>query len=95
MTAHQSSAPRTAALVGEPVLAPLPGDLYGYEQLLPAEDQAVLLRLREWLQREVAPIANDHWARGEFPHQLVPSLGELGVIGLGYAGRGGRRPAGC
>ena len=93
MTAHQSSAPRTAASasVGEPVLAPLVGDLYGYEQMLPAEDQAVLLRLREWLQREVAPIANDQWSRGEFPHHLVPSLGELGVIGLGYDRPG--RPA--
>ena len=84
MTAHQSSAPRTAAVDGEAVLEPLPGDLYGYEQVLPAEDQAVLLRLREWLQREVAPIANDQWSRGEFPRHLVPSLGELGVIGLGY-----------
>ena len=43
MTVHQSSAPRTASSVGEPVLAPLVGDLYGYEQMLPAEDQAVLL----------------------------------------------------
>jgi glutaryl-CoA dehydrogenase len=91
VTAHQSSAPRTASSVGEPVLAPLVGDLYGYEQMLPVEDQAVLLRLREWLQRDVAPIANDQWSRGEFPHHLVPSLGELGVIGLGYDRPG--RPA--
>ena len=51
----------------------------------------MLLRLREWLQREVAPIANDQWARAEFPHDLVPRLGELGVIGLGYDRPG--RPA--
>ncbi len=91
MTAHESPAPRTAAPAGKGALAPLPGDLYGYEQMLPPEDQEVLLRLREWLQREVAPIATDQWSRGEFPHHLVPSLGELGVIGLGYDRPG--RPA--
>jgi len=91
VTAHQSSAPRTAVSAGEPVLAPLVGDLYGYEQMLPVEDQAVLLRLREWLQREVAPVANARWSASEFPHELVPGLGELGVIGLGYDRPG--RPA--
>ena len=89
--AGQATAPRTPEPSGPAVLEPLPGDLYGYEQMLPAEDQEVLLRLREWLQREVAPIANDQWARAEFPHHLVPRLGELGVIGLGYDRPG--RPA--
>ncbi len=74
------------------VLERLPGDLYGYEQMLPAEDQEVLLRLREWLQREVAPIANDQWARAEFPHHLVPRWASSGSIGLGYDRPG--RPAG-
>ena len=86
-----TTAPRTAEPSGPALLEPLPGDLYGYEQMLPQEDQEVLLRLREWLQREVAPIANDQWARAEFAHHLVPQLGELGVIGLGYDRPG--RPA--
>ena len=88
---EQVTAPRTAPTTNEAVLPRLVGDFYGYEQMLPAQDQEVLLRLRTWLQREVAPIANDHWSRGEFPHHLVPALGELGVIGLGYDKPG--RPA--
>ena len=86
-----ATAPRTPAPSGPALLEPLPGDLYGYEQMLPQEDQEVLQRLRGWLAREVAPIANDHWARAEFPHHLVPQLAELGVIGLGYDRPG--RPA--
>ena len=86
-----AAAERTPVPEGPGVLEPLPGDLYGYEQMLPAEDQQVLLRLREWLEREVRPIANDFWARAEFPHHLVRPLGELGVIGLGYDRPG--RPA--
>lgn len=60
------------------------GDFYGYEQLLPANDQLVLLRVREFVQREIAPIANDFWARSEFPHHLVPKIAELGIVGIGY-----------
>jgi glutaryl-CoA dehydrogenase len=66
---------------------PLPlliGDFYGYEQLLPEQDQRLLLRVREFLQAEVAPVANDHWARAEFPHSLIPRFAELGIVGLGY-----------
>jgi glutaryl-CoA dehydrogenase len=76
---------------GTGLLEQLPGDLYGYEQMLPAPDQEVLLRLRSWLQDNVAPIANQQWANAEFPHHLLPSLGELGVIGIGYDRPG--RPA--
>jgi glutaryl-CoA dehydrogenase len=65
-------------------LPPLVGDFYGYEQLLPNHDQELLLRAREFLQEEVAPVANDHWARAEFPHALIPRFAELGLVGLGY-----------
>jgi glutaryl-CoA dehydrogenase len=86
-----STAPRTADADGPDLLPALPGDLYRYEQLLPPEDQRVLANLRSWLQREVAPIANEQWSKAEFPHHLVPLLGDLGVIGLGYDRPG--RPA--
>ena len=81
-------APRPAG----PALKALLGDFYGYEQLLPERDQQSLARLRRWLDRELAPIANDHWARAEFPHHLIPQLAELGIVGAGYDRPG--RPAG-
>ena len=65
-------------------LTPLVGDFYGYEQLLPEADQQLLRRVRAFLLEEVAPVANDHWARAEFPHALIPRFAELGIIGLGY-----------
>ena len=40
--------------------------------------------MRTFLEREVAPIANDFWSRSEFPHHLVPKIAELGIVGLGY-----------
>jgi glutaryl-CoA dehydrogenase len=61
----------------------LPGDLYGYADLLTPEEQAVLLRVRAFLTERVAPIADDYWERAEFPHHLVPEIAELGIVGLG------------
>ena len=37
-----STAPRTAVTDGPDVLPALPGDLYGYEQMLPTQDQQVV-----------------------------------------------------
>lgn len=87
----ETTAPRTPQTPGPAVLPALPGDLYGYEQMLDVEDQRVLADLRSWLQRRVAPIVNEQWSKAEFPHHLVPELAELGVIGLGYDRPG--RPA--
>jgi glutaryl-CoA dehydrogenase len=66
-----------------PELAPLPGDFYAYHHLLPEEDREVVSRVREFLHDRVAPIADDCWARAEFPHHLVPELAELDIVGLG------------
>jgi glutaryl-CoA dehydrogenase len=60
----------------------LVGDLYRFQDLLNAEEAAVVERVRAFLAAEVVPIANDHWARAEFPHQLIK-----GFAGLGLAGR--------
>jgi alkylation response protein AidB-like acyl-CoA dehydrogenase len=37
---------------------------------------------------EVEPVINDHWTRGEFPHELVPGLADLGIAGIAYSGYG-------
>ena len=79
MTDSPPSPPRSVS-----VIPALIGDFYGYENLLPERDQRVLLRLREFLEAEVRPIANEQWSRSEFPHHLVPKIAELGIVGLGY-----------
>ena len=41
---------------------------------LSEEDQALLRRVRAFLEAEVAPIITEYWIREEFPHQLIPKL---------------------
>jgi glutaryl-CoA dehydrogenase len=62
----------------------LTGDFYQFEQLLSAEEREILHRVREFLRTEVAPIANDCWARAEFPTELIKGYAELGIAGWAY-----------
>lgn len=49
-------------------------DLYDAFSLLPADEQGVLVELREVLEREIAPLLDEHWERGEFPEAIVEPL---------------------
>ncbi|TQJ40378.1 glutaryl-CoA dehydrogenase [Arthrobacter sp. SLBN-112] len=53
------------------------GDFFAFEQLLSGKEQDRLAEVREFLAREVKPIAVDCWNRGEFPAELVPKLAGL------------------
>ncbi|GAB6898288.1 acyl-CoA dehydrogenase family protein [Kineosporia succinea] len=67
----------------------LTGDLYQFESLLGADDRKVLDRVRAFLDAEVRPIANEYWARAEFPHQLVKGFADLDIAGLANPDAGG------
>ncbi|MFC5061484.1 acyl-CoA dehydrogenase family protein [Actinomycetospora atypica] len=67
----------------EAVLTPLIGDFYGYAELLSAEDQEILARVRRFAEERIAPIADRAWASTEFPYDLIPGFAELDIVGLG------------
>jgi glutaryl-CoA dehydrogenase len=57
-------------------------DLFDYRSLLDDDEKALLDELRAWLEKHVAPIADDYWARAEFPYELIGGLAGLDVMGL-------------
>ncbi len=59
----------------------LVGDLYRFQDLLSDEEAAVVERVRAFLAAEVVPIANEHWARAEFPFPLIKGFAQLGLAG--------------
>ncbi len=63
--------------------APLESDFYGFQAGLTERERDSLGRLREYLEAEVRPIADDYWARAEFPMQVIAPLAELGMYGPG------------
>ncbi|MCX5190578.1 acyl-CoA dehydrogenase family protein [Streptomyces sp. NPDC059837] len=58
----------------------LPADFFAYEELLSDREREQLESVREFLRTQVAPIVDDHWARAEFPFQLVEGFGRLGLM---------------
>ncbi|MEU4163279.1 acyl-CoA dehydrogenase family protein [Actinoplanes sp. NPDC026670] len=60
----------------------LAGDLYAFQDLLSDEEAATVHRVREFLSAEVSPIANEYWARAEFPSHLIKQFAGLGLAGV-------------
>jgi glutaryl-CoA dehydrogenase len=56
------------------------GDFYAFEQMLSAKERDRLAEVRDFLAREVKPIAVDCWNRGEFPMELIPKLADIDLV---------------
>src|ERR1700730_12292790 len=65
---------------------PVNADFYRIADLLDEQERAVAERVREFMEREVAPIIEDYWGRDEFPCEIIPKLPALNIGGVGYRG---------
>ncbi len=63
-------------------------DFYSLELLLDPDGRQLLARVREFMEKDVEPVINRYWTREEFPRDLIPFIGQLGVAGLAYHGYG-------
>jgi len=61
-------------------------DFYSLEQLLDDEGRQLLGRVRQFMEKSVAPVINSYWKLEEFPHDLVPGLAGLGIAGMACQG---------
>lgn len=64
------------------------GDFYGLEHTLQGEDREIQLRVREFMEAEIRPIANDYWNKARFPMEIIPKMAALNISGLTYHGYG-------
>src|ERR1700755_2095047 len=70
---------------------PLPApnsDFYELYGTLKAEELAVVKRVREFMEKKVAPIITKYWVEDSFPFELLPAVKELGIGGIGMNGYG-------
>jgi len=56
-------------------------DFYDVESLLTEEERAVRDTVRRFVDDEVLPIIGEHYIAGTFPTALIPTMGELGLLG--------------
>jgi glutaryl-CoA dehydrogenase len=64
------------------------GDFYMIAKTLTEEENAIRLKVRAFMEREVQPIVGEYWERDEFPFVLLPKFRELNIMGLPYKGYG-------
>lgn len=69
-------------------LPPINGDFYDVSARLSEEDRALQMRVRAFMESEIAPIVNNYWLHDEFPFEIIPKLAELDICGLTYKGYG-------
>ncbi|XP_011019095.1 PREDICTED: acyl-coenzyme A oxidase 4, peroxisomal-like isoform X2 [Populus euphratica] len=67
---------------------PSVSDYYQFSDLLTVEDQALRMRVRECMEKEIAPIMTEYWEKAKFPFHAIPKLGSLGIAGGTIKGYG-------
>ncbi|MCX2729771.1 acyl-CoA dehydrogenase family protein [Saccharopolyspora sp. NFXS83] len=59
-------------------------DFFGYAELLSDSERAELADIRDYLQREIAPLANPAWDKAEFPFEAIEKFAKLRLAGYQY-----------
>jgi len=73
----------------QPKKLPAPNsDFYEFAGTLSAEEQALVKKVRAYMETKVQPIINKYWVEDSFPFELLPSFKELNLAGLGMNGYG-------
>src|SRR5258707_6545420 len=68
---------------------PLPNsDFYDLYETLNADELATVKRVREFMEKKVAPVITKYWVEDAFPFELLPAVKELGIGGIGLKGYG-------
>ncbi|MEE2886006.1 MAG: acyl-CoA dehydrogenase family protein [Planctomycetota bacterium] len=61
-------------------------DFYQIDDLFTDEERMARDSVREWVTAEFMPVIEEHNRAGTFPTDLIPSLGEMGVLGASLKG---------
>ncbi len=56
-------------------------DFYDIDALLSEEERMVRDTIRVWIEERLLPVIGDAYVAGRFPTELIPEIGELGVLG--------------
>jgi glutaryl-CoA dehydrogenase len=81
--------PSTAAAIKDTAHKPLPvpnSDFYDIVGTLNPDEQAILTKVRAFMQTRVAPIINKYWVEDAFPFELIEPLKGLDIGSIATAG---------
>jgi glutaryl-CoA dehydrogenase len=75
---------------GQHKLPPIDGDFYDLSLKLTDPQRELQLEVRQFMEKEVKPIANKYWNKAEFPFEIIPKMAELNICGMAYKDIGAR-----
>ncbi|MGV9328287.1 acyl-CoA dehydrogenase family protein [Streptosporangium sandarakinum] len=67
-------------------------DFFGFAELLTDAERARLAEIRDYLEREIRPLARAAWESSEFPFEVIGKFAELDLAGYAYPEFGGHAP---
>ena len=56
-------------------------DFYDVDSLLSEEERMIRDTVREWVEERVMPLIGQAYIERRFPKELIPELGEMGMLG--------------
>jgi glutaryl-CoA dehydrogenase len=56
-------------------------DFYNIESVLSEDEIMVRNSVREFVEEQFMPVVNEHYEAGTFPQELIPVIGEMGLLG--------------
>ena len=68
--------------------APQPTDLLGLRAKYDEEETAIRDAVRKYVEDRITPNAGDWFEQGVFPEDIIPELGEMGLLGMHLEGYG-------
>jgi glutaryl-CoA dehydrogenase len=77
-----------AEVTAEVPAAPDPSDVLALDALLSPEERRLRQRVRDFTDQRIKPNIARWYDHADFPLELAPELGELGVLGMHLAGYG-------
>ena len=63
-------------------------DFYNIDASLSDEERMTRETVRQFVENEFMPLVRECYRKGEFPAQLIPRIGELGLLGANLSGYG-------
>ncbi|EEF30275.1 acyl-coenzyme A oxidase 4, peroxisomal isoform X2 [Ricinus communis] len=70
------------------IFPPCASDYFQLDDLLTPEEQAIRIKVRQCMEKEIAPIMTEYWEKAKFPFHVIPKLGTLRIAGGTIKGYG-------
>lgn len=67
---------------------PIDADFYDISDRLTEDERSIQLKVRAFMEKEVAPIVNDFWLHDSFPKEIIPKIANLNICGINFEGYG-------